>query len=206
LKAHGTLYSKELGIDLTRNTPSALFRWLCASILFSAPISSRSASEAARALARAGWKTPRKMAASRWEDRVKVLNHAGYARLDESRARILGEVADVLVKRYRGDLRRLREVARQDPRREMGLLKDFKGLGEVGVGIFCREIQLVWGEVYPYADEKALAGAKRLRLGETPEELTRLVKRRDYPRLVTALVRMELAGDEAEIRETAEAS
>jgi hypothetical protein len=36
--------------------------------------------------------------------------------------------------------------------------------------------------------------------------LTRLVKRRDYPRLVTALVRMELAGDEAEIRETAEAS
>jgi hypothetical protein len=42
----------------------------------------------------------------------------------------------------RGDLRRLRAEAGQDPRQERRLLKAVKGLGEVGVDILFREAQV----------------------------------------------------------------
>ena len=86
LEQHGVLFSKELGINLSRNAPSPLFRWLCAALLMSARISHHTAIKAARALAEAGWITPNRMAESAWEERVKVQNYAGYARYDESTA------------------------------------------------------------------------------------------------------------------------
>lgn len=194
LETYGLLYSEELGIDLARNTPSALFRWLCASILYSARIPASNATRAAKALSKAGWRTPSSLAASSWEERVKVLNENGYARYDESTSRMLGDVAADLLSDYGGDLRRLREDASRVPAEERQRLKAFKGLGDVGVGIFCREVQLVWEELYPFADRKALAGARKLDLGETAEDLARLVDKDQFPVLVAALVRMELAG------------
>ena len=38
LKRYGRSYCDELGIHIERNTPSVLFRWLCATILFNANI------------------------------------------------------------------------------------------------------------------------------------------------------------------------
>jgi hypothetical protein len=81
------------------------------------------------------------------------------------------------------------------PDKERRLLEKFKGIGEVGAGIFCREVQSVWDELFPYADKKALAAAARLGLGRNAGELAALVHRRDYPRLLTALVRTGLARD-----------
>jgi hypothetical protein len=48
MKKHGRTFSSELGIKMERATSSALFRWLCASLLFSARISNEIATEAAR--------------------------------------------------------------------------------------------------------------------------------------------------------------
>jgi len=73
---------------------------------------------------------------------VRVLNRAGYARYDESTSRMLGDTCALLLERYRGDLRKLREEAGHDPQRERALLKEFKGLGDVGVDIFSREGRL----------------------------------------------------------------
>jgi hypothetical protein len=39
MKKHGRTFSSELGIKMESASPSALFRWLCASLLFSARIS-----------------------------------------------------------------------------------------------------------------------------------------------------------------------
>lgn len=36
MKRHGRTFSSEVGIKMGNPTPSALFRWLCASLLFSA--------------------------------------------------------------------------------------------------------------------------------------------------------------------------
>lgn len=191
----GRTYADELGIDLSRNTPSPLFCWLCASLLFSARISGPIALAAAKALIDAGWRTVPAMRASTWEERTKVLNRAGYARYDEKTAAQLGEAADFLHERYRGDLRRLRETAGGDPRHIVRLLKEVKGIGDVGAGIFCREVQSVWDELYPFADRRALDTAEHLGLPADPAELAKLVARSDFARFVTGLVRIDLAGD-----------
>jgi hypothetical protein len=203
LDRHGRIFSHELGIDLAANTPSALFRWLCASLLTSAQISSVNAMRAAKALADAGWTTPQAMAESTWEERVKVLNRSGYARYDESTARMLGEDIEMLLQQYDGDLRKLREKAGRDPEAERELLKQFKGIGDVGADIFCREAQIAWDELYPFADRKALSCATKLGLPDSAAGLAALASRSDYPRLVAALVRCALAKDQNAVRQAA---
>lgn len=205
LDRHGTTYAGDLGIDLAANTPAALFRWLCASLLMSARISSPIALKAARALADSGWTTAEAMAASTWEERVKVLNHSGYARYDESTARMLGDTVQLLIDEYDGDLRQLREKAGREPQQERRLLKAFKGIGDVGADIFFREVQVAWKELYPFADRKALAAASKLGLSDTADRLASLVAREDFPRLIAALVRTELAKDHDAVRQAASA-
>jgi hypothetical protein len=195
LQRHGTTFAAELGIDPADNTPSPLFRWFCAALLMSAPISAKIAVASARALAEAGWTTAEKMAASRWEDRVRVLNGAGYGRYDERTARMLGEAAEVLLDRYGGDLRRLREEAERDPQAERRLLKAFKGIGDVGADIFFREVQTAWDELEPFADARALKAAHGFGLPDTAEGLSRLAGPGGLPRLLAAIVRADLAGE-----------
>ncbi len=203
LARHGRTWASELRIPLERNTPSPLFRWLCFSLLASARIRSDVAVAATRALADHGWTTARKMAGATWRQRTDVLNHAGYARYDESTSRMLGATAELLLDHYGGDLRKLRERAGHDASRERQLLKQCKGIGEVGASIFMREAQAVWDELYPFADKLALKAASRLDLGDDARTLARRVERRDFPRLVAALVRTDKARDYDAIRAAA---
>jgi hypothetical protein len=195
LERHGQTYAAELGIDLERNTPSALYRWLCAATLLSARIGANIAMDAARALADQGWTTADKMVGATWEQRTRTLNQAGYARYDESTSGMLGDTAEMLLDKYGGDLRRLRDAAERDPGRERALLKECKGIGDVGADIFCREAQVAWDELFPFADRRALEAAGRLGLEDDAERLARRVSQKDYPRLLAALVRTGLAND-----------
>ncbi|GHD60547.1 hypothetical protein GCM10017083_46570 [Thalassobaculum fulvum] len=192
LALHPRSHADELGIDVARNTPAALYQWLLVSLLFSARIPATQAQKAAAALFGQGWRTPARMVASSWERRVAVLNRSGYARYDESAARYIGDTTGLLIQRYGGDLRRLRDAAGRDPAQERTRLKDFKGIGDVGADIFCREAQLAWEELYPFADRKALATASRLDLGDDAAALAALVELRDLPRLLSGLVRVGL--------------
>ena len=201
LELHGRTYAEELRIHVERDTPSALFQLLCAALLFSARISAALATRAARALFDRGWTTAQKLAAASWAERTRTLNRAGYARYDESTSRMLGDTSRLLLERYRGDLRRLREEAERDPRRERMLLKEFKGIGDVGADIFFREAQVAWAELCPFADRRALASARKLGLRAEPRALARLVERSDFARLVAALVRVQLAGQHDRVLE-----
>lgn len=199
LDRYGTTFADELSIPIARNTPSPLFRLLCAALLFSARIRAEAASSAARALSHQGWTTPRKMAESTWEDRTRTLNEAGYARYDERTSRMLGDTAAKLQDDYRGDLRRLRDAAGHDPAKERQRLMAFKGIGDIGVDIFFREAQAAWDELYPFVDGVAADAAGRLGLPKRAANLARLVDREDFPRLVAALVRVSLAKDFDEV-------
>ncbi len=206
LERHGKTYAKECGITLEGDggTPSPLFRMLCAAMLFSTRIRAGIAVAAARALAEQGWTTAQKLAESTWEERAKTLNESGYARYDERTASMLGETVQLLLDRYDSDLRKLRAEAGHDPAQERTLLKQFKGLGDVGVDIFFREVQAVWDELFPFVDKKAQQGADKLGLPGDPEKLAGLVDQADFPRLVAALVRVSLEDDESEVLEAAE--
>ena len=204
LDRHGQTYAEELGIKLDKASPSALFQLLCASVLFSARIDAGIATEAARNLKRRGWRTARSMAGSTWEERVEAFNAAGYTRYQERTATMFGDFSEHILERWGGDLRKLRDEAERDPARERKLLKEAKGLGEVGVDIFFREVQVAWEELVPFADRRALDAAGRLKLGRDAKALQRLAGgRREFPRLVAALVRTELADDYDEIRQAA---
>ncbi len=200
---HGRTYAEELRVNLARGTPSALFKLLVAAILFSARIGAKQGVRAAGALFEQGWTTAGKLAGSTWEERVRVLDRSGYARYDERTATMLGQASELLLERYGGDLRRLREEAGRDPNRERALLRQLKGLGNVGIDIFFREVQVAWDELYPFADERALGEARQLGLPGDAKALARGHDRQAFARLVAALVRSSLAKDHDQILQTA---
>lgn len=200
LARHGRTFASEAGIRLDRDTPAPLFQLLCLSLLFSARISADIAVAATRALFDAGWTTPEKMAAATWEHRTRVLNRSGYARYDESTSRYLASTAELLIERWDGDLRRLRDEAGGDVDELRGLLTGFKGIGQVGADIFIREVQGLWDDYCPFVDDRTLEVATELGLPRSPQELRETTP--DAPtfvRLVSALVRTRLAGDADEI-------
>jgi endonuclease III len=204
LKRYGRTFADELGIDAEANTPPELFRLLISALLFSARISHGIAITSARTLFQRGWTTPERMAATTWEQRVIALDEGGYVRYDERTSTMLGETAQMLLDRYKGDMRKLREAASADPVRERKLLKQFKGIGDVAVNIFFREAQLAWPELFPFADERILASAQALGLPPDANKLSKLVRgRREFVRLEAALMRVALERKQSEIREEA---
>ncbi|MEV4649179.1 endonuclease [Saccharopolyspora sp. NPDC049357] len=185
----GTSFASEAGITLT-NKPSPLYRLAVLSVLLSTRIKAGIAVDAARELAQ--WNSPQKMFDATWQQRVDALGRAHYRRYDESTSTALGEGAELLLDRYHGDLRKLRAKSDDDPEELRRLLMDLPRLGPVGADIFCREAQLVWPELRPYFDGKALSGAKKLGLPTDPDKLADLVEGPDLARLAAALVRSTL--------------
>lgn len=179
-------YPAQAGIRL-RNTPAPLYQTLVLAILLSARIRADTAVAAARALFDAGLRDPRSMADASWQERVDALGKGGYRRYDERTSTTLGKGAELLLERYNGDLRRLREEA--DPKKA---LLDIPGIGPMGADIFLRDVQCIWPEFAPYIDRKALDGARRLGLPDSPEKLGGLVAGRELPRLADGLVHAAL--------------
>lgn len=100
--------------------------------------------------------------------------------------------AELLLKKYGGDLRRLREAAGGDITALRSLLREVPGLGPVGVDIFLREVQGIWPEVAPYLDAKALQGAHKRGLPDEPKALARLAGDTDPALFAAAMVRAAL--------------
>lgn len=189
LKDYGRTYAEEAGIRLD-DRPGALYQLLVLATLLSARISAKVAVAAARELFAAGYTTPSAMRAASWQDRVDALGRGHYRRYDERTATMLEEQADYLLRRWKGDLRRLREDASDDPAQIRKLLTEFKGIGPTGADIFLREVQAVWPSVGPYVDNRVRDAAKRLGLPGSADELADLVPDpKDFARLSAAVFR-----------------
>jgi endonuclease III len=192
LERYGRTYADEAGIQLA-DEPSPLYRLLVLATVLSARISADIAVAAARELSAAGYRTPAAMTGASWQNRVDALGRAHYRRYDERTATMLGDAAQLLQDRWKGDLRRLHEEADGDVGALQKLLQEFPGIGPAGADIFLREVQGVWPDVRPYLDRRALDAARDRGLPEAVNELAALVPDRDLPRLAAALVRASLA-------------
>lgn len=190
LEIHGTTYAEQAGIRLT-DKPSPLYRLLVLALLLSTRISADIAVAASKELSRAGFRTPRRMRDATWQQRVDALGRGHYRRYDESTATRLGDGADLLLDRYRGDLRRLRDEV-DDARDVLSRLQEFPGIGRTGAAIFAREAQGIWPHLAPHFDPKALDGARRIGLPDVADRLAGLVSPDEQPRLAAALVRVAL--------------
>ncbi|MDA3630922.1 endonuclease [Saccharopolyspora sp. WRP15-2] len=184
LDDEGSTLAARAGINL-ENKPAPLYRLLVLVTLLSARIKADLAVSAARELAEFG--TAQKMCDATWQQRVDALDRGHYVRYDESTSTALGKGAQLLIDRYHGDLRRMRAKADGDLDVLRELLTEVPRIGPVGADVFCREVQLVWPEIRPFFDEKALAGARKLGLRADADALAELVEGHDLARLATAL-------------------
>jgi hypothetical protein len=191
LAEHGQTYAQQAGIKLA-GRPGPLYQLLVLSVLLSTRIKADIAVAAARELFAARFDTPRRMREAGWQDVVDALGRGHYVRYDESTATALNEGAGVILDRYRGDLRRMREQAGGDVGALERLLQQVPRLGPVGAAIFCREAQAVWPELRPYLDRKTLDGARRLDLPTDPDALAALVSADELAPLAAGLVRVAL--------------
>jgi endonuclease III len=181
----GTTYAAEAGIRLA-DKPAPLYQLAVLTTVLSTRISADIAVAAAHELYRAGFRTPKKMADSTWQQRVDALGRGHYRRYDESTATMLGRGAELISERWAGDLRRLRG---DNLRAE---IMQLPGVGDVGADIFCREVQEVWPELRPFVDHRATRGAESVGLPSDPHRLADLVSGTDLARFIAGLVRLSL--------------
>lgn len=190
---HGQTYSAQAGIRL-RDKPSPLYQLLVLATLLSARISADVAVSAARELFRDRLRTPRAMREASWQQRVDALGRGHYRRYDERTSTMLGEGAELVAQRWKGDLRRLHSAG-GDIAGLHRLLQQVPGIGEVGAHIFCREAQAVWTDLRPYVDDRAAKGADRLGLPTSADQLAALVPDDQLPALIAGCVRAALSAD-----------
>ncbi|BCB82660.1 endonuclease [Phytohabitans flavus] len=205
MKRYGRTYAEEAGIRLS-DRPKPLYQLLVLTTLLSTRISATIAVAAARQLFAAGYDSPEAMRDASWQDRVDALGRAHYKRYDERTSTMLGHSAEFCLEHWGGDLRRLHREAGRDARLLRRLLDEFPGIGPTGADIYLREVQAVWTDLAPFVDRKVFAGAKRLDLPASAEELTGLVGPDELPRFASALVRVSIdrkAADEVRAEVTA---
>ncbi len=201
LAGSGRGFAEQYGFRVTNN-PASLFQVLYLAVLLARRGDFRRAVDGAGALRDAGWDSAARLARSLHEDRVRVLRDSGQRGDVEALADVLGDLSRTVVEWYRGDLRRLRAVAKHEPARERALLAELPGVDGQVVDLFLREAQALWREVAPVADRRALAAARRLGLGRSAEDLAGLAGGGESERLawlVGALARVDLEHRYAEL-------
>jgi len=209
LEREGRGFAEEMGLGRTNN-PASLFALLVTAVLV-APRGEHPAVAAAARELTTRWRTAGDLAGADEQDVAKELGAAveGDDRrdLDDTASAdhgTLRALAEAVSERYGGDLRRLREEAGQDPARERALLTDLPGVDDAVAEVFLREVQVLWDEVAPFADARALRAASALGLGETAEDLGRYGGGPEkIGRLAGALARIEVEGSHDEVRRAA---
>jgi hypothetical protein len=160
----GGKFSRELRISLAGGRPAEIFRWFLASVLFGARISETIAVRTYREFEKERLLDVRRIIARGWDGLVAVLDAGGYVRYDFKTATKLLDVCRALVKDYGGDLNRLHAAASDTADLEERLKALGKGVGDVTVNIFLRELRGVWSKAEPLPSELVISGAKDLGL------------------------------------------
>jgi endonuclease III len=160
-------YSDELGLDLTK--PEDRFKWFLASVLFAKRISAETAKETYLCFEQEELTSPDAILQAGWDRLVEVLDSGGYTRYDFSTATNLLGIAKTLKEKY-GSLERLHAES-SSPSDLENRLREFKGVGPVGVNIFLRELRGVWEKAKPSPSPMAVVTAQKI--GLNPEDVER---------------------------------
>ena len=160
-------YSDELGLDLTK--PEDRFKWFLASILFAKRIAAETAKETYLYFEQEELTSPDAILQAGWDRLVEVLDSGGYTRYDFSTATNLLGIAKTLKEKY-GSLERLHAES-SSPRDLENRLREFKGVGPVGVNIFLRELRGIWEKAKPNPSSMAVVTAQKI--GLDPEDVER---------------------------------
>ena len=162
IDAVGGKFSKELGIVLSTSDSEEIFKWFLASKLFGARISTTIAIHTYKEFEKYGVTSPEKILETGWDGLVKILDDGGYARYDFSTATKLLAIMQDLKDRYHGDLNEVHQKAKDLKDLEKRLKGLGKGIGDVTVNIFLRELRNVWPKATPTPSEMVKLAARHL--------------------------------------------
>jgi hypothetical protein len=162
VEAYGRRYSEVLGIRLSGGGDAEVFKWFLASLLFGAPITESAAVETYRCFERRGVLAAEKIVKTGWKGLVALLDEGGYTRYDFKTADKLLMVANRLLEGYSGLLSRVHGAASDARDLERRLKGLGKGVGDVTVSIFLRELRGVWDKADPYPTGLELLAGERL--------------------------------------------
>jgi hypothetical protein len=160
----GQRYSKILSIDLSSGKEEEIFKWFLASILFGAPISENSAIKTFKSFQKYDVLTPRRILETGWEELVRILDEGGYTRYDFKTADKLLLVMQNLTEKYKGSLNRLCDEAADADDLEKRLKNLGKGMGDVTVSIFLRDLRDIWEKADPNPTALVVLAAKNIRI------------------------------------------
>jgi len=171
LEHYGELYFEELGIDV-RKEP---FKWLLASILFGARISTSIAKKTYKAYKAEGLTSPEKIAASDEVTLIEIHSRGGYARYDGITAEYVLGVAKKLLEDYDGEIEKLDKISKNPGDLERRL-QEFRGVGPVTAKIFLRELRGIWENADPQPTSIEISAAKNLGIIESEEDALERLK------------------------------
>ena len=172
IKNFGQKYSETLGINLEGGEEREIFKWFLASILFGAPINETSVIRTFQCFERHEVLTPKGILERGWQGLVDILDEGGYTRYDFKTSDKLLEVMNNLVTLYEGRLNHLHEQALDSSDLEKRLRNLGKGIGDVTVSIFLRELRSIWKKADPNPTPLVILAAKNLGMikEESPEK------------------------------------
>ena len=188
LDRYGPTFSDEAGIRLA-DAPARCSS-CSSSPNCSPPASVRASPSPRRRVAEAGWTTPRRMrdAPARGDRRT---GPGRIPPLRRAHGHALREMAELVLERYGGDLRRLAEAAeRTSSGRRAG--PGGEGIGPTGAAVFLREVQAVWPWVRPFLDARARRAPGEPACPTTPRGSRGLVPPDELARFAAGLVRVSL--------------
>lgn len=196
----GQRYSEVLDINMDKGDDKEIFKWFLAAVLFGAPITESSVVKTYKCFENHGVLTPQKIVETGWQRLVEILDQGSYTRYDYKTADKLLLVMSNLIKRYHGSLNKLHHEAADSLDLEKMLKELGKGIGDVTVSIFLRELRGVWSKADPKPTPLVILAAKNLGMikNEDPEmvlaELKKFWKRnavegKSFVNFETALLR-----------------
>lgn len=162
LEKFGKRYSEVLGIDLDSGKDEEIFKWFLASVLFGAPITETSVIKTYKCFQKYEVLTPERILETGWEHLVRILDEGSYTRYDFKTADNFLEVMKNLMEEYNESLNLLHFNASNAKDLEIGLKDLGKGIGDVTVGIFLRELREVWEKAKSNPTSLVVSAAKNL--------------------------------------------
>ncbi|KAJ5803071.1 uncharacterized protein N7503_005521 [Penicillium pulvis] len=181
----GTTIANQSHLDAS---PDTLLAMVLDVIVKSRPISHNLTQKTINHLLDEGYHHIDILATTTWEERTKVLAEGGYNRYREQCATYLGSLSDIVVNQYGmsrsigkafapyydgmlkygsldGDLNNLLHAAHGDREEVRTLMKEFKGIGDLGVELFFNNVQSVWPSIAPFLDSRSLQTAQEIGIG-----------------------------------------
>ncbi|KAL9094477.1 MAG: hypothetical protein Q9165_003327 [Trypethelium subeluteriae] len=187
----------------SRPTASTVLAHIFNAMLTSARISHELAAKTVSCVIEAGYADVQTLKSSSWEERTEVLTKGGYTRYREKTATALGDLCEWVLEKWEGDLNNLRKDAEDEPERIKSKVKEIRGLGEVGVNIFCDTMQGLWTCLAPFMDPRSLKTAETIGLGSDVEQIFEAVGRdpEKMAMLCMAITKVRLEKKESEFKD-----